>query len=195
MFWCTACPYLFIFVLSSALAKTSYLNVNVFSRPSQWNNTAVTTMAEAHQAVAFQFTVSPDGIDLQLCHEALRQIYLSGLHSWKKRFIRFKVRAVRGQSPDCLCLCVQVNFHPFSLTFIGLCSQCCDIWLDTRYLFLDFMFILLLFAVKCRALPYFLKNIEWNVKYWAICPLLIERCQWLIYNLHSDLINQFFKVK
>lgn len=55
-------------------------------------------MAEAHQAVAFQFTVTPDGIDLQLCHEALRQVYLSGLHSWKKRFIRFKVRAV--QSPE-----------------------------------------------------------------------------------------------
>lgn len=51
-------------------------------------------MAEAHQAVAFQFTVTPDGIDLQLCHEALRQIYLSGLHSWKKRFIRFKVRGL-----------------------------------------------------------------------------------------------------
>lgn len=51
-------------------------------------------MAEAHQAVAFQFTVTPDGIDLQLSHEALRQIYLSGLHSWKKRFIRFKVRGV-----------------------------------------------------------------------------------------------------
>lgn len=50
-------------------------------------------MAEAHQAVAFQFTVTPDGIDLQLCHEALRQIYLSGVHSWKKRFVRFKVTA------------------------------------------------------------------------------------------------------
>jgi len=48
-------------------------------------------MAEAHQAVAFQFTVGPDGIDLQLSHEALRQVYLSGLHSWKKKFIRFKV--------------------------------------------------------------------------------------------------------
>lgn len=64
-------------------------------------------MAEAHQAVAFQFTVTPDGIDLQLCHEALRQIYLSGLHSWKKRFIRFKVRSVRhmgGQSPKDFCI-------------------------------------------------------------------------------------------
>ncbi|KAK1789371.1 hypothetical protein P4O66_015300 [Electrophorus voltai] len=56
-------------------------------------------MAEAHQAVAFQFTVTPDGIDLQLCHEALRQIYLSGLHSWKKRFTRFKNGVMTGVYP------------------------------------------------------------------------------------------------
>ncbi|XP_063053606.1 carnitine O-palmitoyltransferase 1, liver isoform isoform X2 [Engraulis encrasicolus] len=56
-------------------------------------------MAEAHQAVAFQFTVTPDGIDLQLCHEALRQIYLSGIHSWKKRFIRFKNGIMTGVYP------------------------------------------------------------------------------------------------
>ena len=48
-------------------------------------------MAEAHQAVAFQFTVTPDGIDLKLSHQALSQIYLSGLRSWKKRLIRLKV--------------------------------------------------------------------------------------------------------
>ncbi|XP_062245980.1 carnitine O-palmitoyltransferase 1, liver isoform isoform X1 [Platichthys flesus] len=56
-------------------------------------------MAEAHQAVAFQFTVTPDGIDMQLCSEALRQIYLSGLHSWKKRFIRFKNGVMTGVYP------------------------------------------------------------------------------------------------
>ncbi|XP_066557225.1 carnitine O-palmitoyltransferase 1, liver isoform isoform X2 [Amia ocellicauda] len=56
-------------------------------------------MAEAHQAVAFQFTVTPDGIDLRLSHEALRQIYLSGLHSWKKRFIRFKNGIMTGVYP------------------------------------------------------------------------------------------------
>lgn len=56
-------------------------------------------MAEAHQAVAFQFTVTPDGIDLHLCHEALRQVYLSGLHSWKKRFIRFKNGVMTGVYP------------------------------------------------------------------------------------------------
>ncbi|XP_062845574.1 carnitine palmitoyltransferase 1Aa (liver) isoform X1 [Trichomycterus rosablanca] len=56
-------------------------------------------MAEAHQAVAFQFTVSPDGIDLQLSHEALRQVYLSGLHSWKKKFVRFKNGIMTGVYP------------------------------------------------------------------------------------------------
>ncbi|ERE81022.1 carnitine O-palmitoyltransferase 1, liver isoform [Cricetulus griseus] len=53
-------------------------------------------MAEAHQAVAFQFTVTPDGIDLRLSHEALKQICLSGLHSWKKKFIRFKLPVATG---------------------------------------------------------------------------------------------------
>ncbi|XP_069480223.1 carnitine O-palmitoyltransferase 1, liver isoform isoform X2 [Ambystoma mexicanum] len=56
-------------------------------------------MAEAHQAVAFQFTVTPDGIDLRLSHEALKQIYLSGLHSWKKKFIRFKNGILTGVFP------------------------------------------------------------------------------------------------
>nr|XP_044617901.1 carnitine O-palmitoyltransferase 1, liver isoform isoform X2 [Equus asinus] len=56
-------------------------------------------MAEAHQAVAFQFTVTPDGIDLRLSHEALKQIYLSGLHSWKKKFIRFKNGVITGVYP------------------------------------------------------------------------------------------------
>ncbi|KAM9301572.1 carnitine O-palmitoyltransferase 1, liver isoform [Gastrophryne carolinensis] len=57
-------------------------------------------MAEAHQAVAFQFTVTPDGIDLRLSHEALRQIYLSGVHSWKKKFIRFKNGILTGVFPS-----------------------------------------------------------------------------------------------
>ncbi|XP_059893427.1 carnitine O-palmitoyltransferase 1, liver isoform-like isoform X2 [Gadus macrocephalus] len=56
-------------------------------------------MAEAHQAVAFQFTVTPDGIDLKLSHQALAQIYLSGLRSWKKRFIRLKNSVITGVYP------------------------------------------------------------------------------------------------
>lgn len=49
-------------------------------------------MAEAHQAVAFQFTITPEGIDLQLSYQALNQIYLSGVRSWKKRVSRLRVR-------------------------------------------------------------------------------------------------------
>uniref|UniRef100_A0A673IW54 carnitine O-palmitoyltransferase n=1 Tax=Sinocyclocheilus rhinocerous TaxID=307959 RepID=A0A673IW54_9TELE len=56
-------------------------------------------MAEAHQAVAFQFTITPDGIDLQLSHQALRQVYLSGLRSWKKRVTRLKNNVITGVYP------------------------------------------------------------------------------------------------
>ncbi|XP_053196840.1 carnitine O-palmitoyltransferase 1, liver isoform-like [Scomber japonicus] len=56
-------------------------------------------MAEAHQAVAFQFTVTPEGIDLQLSHQALTEIYLSGVRSWKKRIIRLKNSVVTGVYP------------------------------------------------------------------------------------------------
>uniref|UniRef100_A0A8C0FXQ8 Carnitine O-palmitoyltransferase 1, muscle isoform n=1 Tax=Chelonoidis abingdonii TaxID=106734 RepID=A0A8C0FXQ8_CHEAB len=56
-------------------------------------------MAEAHQAVAFQFTVTPEGVDVQLSREALKQIYLSGVASWKKRFARIKNSILTGVYP------------------------------------------------------------------------------------------------
>ncbi|CAB1323105.1 unnamed protein product, partial [Coregonus sp. 'balchen'] len=59
----------------------------------------VTGMAEAHQAVGFQFTVTPDGIDLHLSREVLKHIYLSGVTSWRKRAIRFKNGILTGVYP------------------------------------------------------------------------------------------------
>ncbi|XP_024920583.1 carnitine O-palmitoyltransferase 1, liver isoform isoform X2 [Cynoglossus semilaevis] len=56
-------------------------------------------MAEAHQAVAFQFTITPEGIDLQLSYQALNQIYLSGVRSWKKRVSRIRNRLIKGVYP------------------------------------------------------------------------------------------------
>ncbi|CAN0424035.1 carnitine O-palmitoyltransferase 1, liver isoform-like [Lampetra fluviatilis] len=56
-------------------------------------------MAEAHQAVAFQFTVTPEGIDLRLSHEALNQVFKSGVRSWKKRALRLKNNIVSGMYP------------------------------------------------------------------------------------------------
>ncbi|XP_012788679.1 carnitine O-palmitoyltransferase 1, muscle isoform isoform X2 [Sorex araneus] len=56
-------------------------------------------MAEAHQAVAFQFTVTPEGVDFRLSREALKHIYLSGINSWKKRLTRIKNGVLRGVYP------------------------------------------------------------------------------------------------
>ncbi|XP_020838504.1 carnitine O-palmitoyltransferase 1, muscle isoform isoform X2 [Phascolarctos cinereus] len=56
-------------------------------------------MAEAHQAVAFQFTVTPEGVDFQLSREALKHVCLSGINSWKKRLIRIKNGILRGVYP------------------------------------------------------------------------------------------------
>ncbi|XP_063782694.1 carnitine O-palmitoyltransferase 1, muscle isoform [Pseudophryne corroboree] len=56
-------------------------------------------MAEAHQAVAFQFTVTPDGVDLQLGRDVLRHLYLSGLIACRKRFITLKSSVLSGVYP------------------------------------------------------------------------------------------------
>uniref|UniRef100_A0A8C6X000 carnitine O-palmitoyltransferase n=1 Tax=Neogobius melanostomus TaxID=47308 RepID=A0A8C6X000_9GOBI len=56
-------------------------------------------MAEAHQAVAFQFTITPEGIDLQLSYQALNQIYHSGVRSWKRRVSRMRNRVIKGVYP------------------------------------------------------------------------------------------------
>ncbi|KAG8576510.1 hypothetical protein GDO81_009887 [Engystomops pustulosus] len=56
-------------------------------------------MAEAHQAVAFQFTVTPDGIDLQLGRDALRHLYLSSLIACRKRLITLKSSVLSGVYP------------------------------------------------------------------------------------------------
>lgn len=56
-------------------------------------------MAEAHQAVAFQFTVTPEGPHFQLSREALQHLYLLGVASWKKRLVRAKNRVLCGLYP------------------------------------------------------------------------------------------------
>uniref|UniRef100_A0A663E2K7 Carnitine O-palmitoyltransferase 1, muscle isoform n=1 Tax=Aquila chrysaetos chrysaetos TaxID=223781 RepID=A0A663E2K7_AQUCH len=56
-------------------------------------------MAEAHQAVAFQFTVTPEGLDFHLGREAIKQLYLAGISSWKKRLVRAKNSFLTGVYP------------------------------------------------------------------------------------------------
>ena len=49
-------------------------------------------MAEAHQGVAFQFSVTEDdGLHLSVSFEAFKAVFLSGVRSWRKRFARLMV--------------------------------------------------------------------------------------------------------
>ncbi|XP_019712682.1 carnitine O-palmitoyltransferase 1, muscle isoform [Hippocampus comes] len=56
-------------------------------------------MAEAHQAVGFQFTVRPDGVDFKLSQEVITNICQAGLTVWKKRAIQFKNGILAGVYP------------------------------------------------------------------------------------------------
>ncbi|XP_029656491.1 carnitine O-palmitoyltransferase 1, liver isoform isoform X2 [Octopus sinensis] len=47
-------------------------------------------MAEAHSAVAFSFSVTSEGLDVNVNREVLGLIFKSGVTSWKKRLGRFK---------------------------------------------------------------------------------------------------------
>lgn len=48
-------------------------------------------MAEAHQAVAFSFSITHEGWDINYDREVLNLVWESGIRSWKKRVARFRV--------------------------------------------------------------------------------------------------------
>lgn len=56
-------------------------------------------MAEAHSAVAFSFSVTPEGVNVKLNHEALRAVWRSGVRSFKKRVGRMQNQFKNGTYP------------------------------------------------------------------------------------------------
>lgn len=48
-------------------------------------------MAEAHSAVAFSFSITHEGWDVNFDREVLNLIWQSGVRSWKKRVARCMV--------------------------------------------------------------------------------------------------------
>ncbi|KAL0116876.1 hypothetical protein PUN28_010032 [Cardiocondyla obscurior] len=59
-------------------------------------------MAEAHSAVAFSFSITHEGWDVNFDREVLHLVWLSGLRSWKKRFFRFQNNLKSGVYPASL---------------------------------------------------------------------------------------------
>ncbi|XP_052808482.1 carnitine O-palmitoyltransferase 1, liver isoform-like isoform X2 [Mya arenaria] len=56
-------------------------------------------MAEAHSAVAFSFQVTHEGVDVNVNHDALKAVWDSGVHSWKKRLGKAKNKIKAGTYP------------------------------------------------------------------------------------------------
>ncbi|CAG0921197.1 unnamed protein product [Notodromas monacha] len=56
-------------------------------------------MAEAHEAVAFAFQITHDGVDVNFDREVLKLVWHSGLRSYKKRLARFKNSVRAGVYP------------------------------------------------------------------------------------------------
>ncbi|XP_013401422.1 carnitine O-palmitoyltransferase 1, liver isoform [Lingula anatina] len=56
-------------------------------------------MAEAHAAVAFSFTITHEGVNFDVNHDALHAVWESGVRSWKKRIARFKNRLINIMYP------------------------------------------------------------------------------------------------
>ncbi|XP_068081222.1 carnitine O-palmitoyltransferase 1, liver isoform isoform X2 [Anabrus simplex] len=56
-------------------------------------------MAEAHSAVAFSFSITHEGWDVNFDREVLHLVWQSGIRSWKKRIARFKNSLKNGVYP------------------------------------------------------------------------------------------------
>lgn len=56
-------------------------------------------MAEAHQAVAFSFSITHDGWDINYDREVLNLVWDSGIRSWKKRVGRLRNSIRNGAYP------------------------------------------------------------------------------------------------
>lgn len=62
-------------------------------------------MAEAHSAVAFSFSITHEGWDVNFDREVLHLVWQSGVRSWKKRFFRFHVsRTSESHNIPCMIL-------------------------------------------------------------------------------------------
>lgn len=57
-------------------------------------------MAEAHSAVAFSFTVTHEGVNVDFNSDAVTAIWQSGVRSWKKRIGKWKVSDVEYENVE-----------------------------------------------------------------------------------------------
>ena len=75
-------------------------------------------MAEAHQAVAFQFRVTEEGIDVHFDREAIKTALRSLLGLYKSRYVKIRNTLLRGvfpASPLSLVLMLSIVIGVYSI--------------------------------------------------------------------------------
>jgi hypothetical protein len=92
-------------------------------------------MAEAHSAVAFSFSITHEGWDVNFDREVLHLVWQSGIRSWKKRLARFKVRILTSSFREVLCqfFIIMWKIHREVIVFIffgGKCFSLCFVNTD-----------------------------------------------------------------
>lgn len=83
-------------------------------------------MAEAHQAVAFNLTITHEGVHINYDEEVLALVFQSGLRSYKKRFARFVVSVAHTYNhPRVLFLFLLHAFIPSGCVSVPVWHRVC----------------------------------------------------------------------
>lgn len=81
-------------------------------------------MAEAHQAVAFSFTITHEGVNIDYDREVLHLVWQSGVRSFKKRIARIRNNFHNGVYPGSLRSFFVIYAIVTSLYFAGIDLSC-----------------------------------------------------------------------
>jgi hypothetical protein len=115
-------------------------------------------MAEAHSAVAFSFSITHEGWDVNFDREVLHLVWQSGIRSWKKRIARFKVKQLRAEY---LCSVSRTLYISFFIIMWKSNQDVLFIFFGEKYFNLFVMntvllrniFAMLNVAVLCNVMP------------------------------------------
>ncbi|XP_034188246.1 carnitine O-palmitoyltransferase whd isoform X1 [Osmia lignaria lignaria] len=123
-------------------------------------------MAEAHSAVAFSFSITHEGWDVNFDREVLHLVWQSGIRSWKKRFFRFVNNLRSGVYPASLeslwftiAVVTVIHFAGFKVPYdpVGKAAPYFSGSVILAHLLGSFMFGLMLWLMVIHLIRYTLK--------------------------------------
>uniref|UniRef100_A0A1B6L5C7 carnitine O-palmitoyltransferase n=1 Tax=Graphocephala atropunctata TaxID=36148 RepID=A0A1B6L5C7_9HEMI len=155
-------------------------------------------MAEAHSAVAFSFSITHEGWDVNVDREVLHLVWASGVRSWKKRLARFKNNIKNGVFPAPLQSLWGTAVLIISLQFAGIQLPLYDFILSLlpeNNIYYQVVACVILSLVVWLAIIYVIRyilkfllmykgwmyeergrgrSISWQTKLWLVCVKLMS---------------------